>query len=337
MVREPPAAAELLGAADGTDRRAIGRLGRLLSYVENTADPVAVLDLFPSVPLTTRVLGITGPPGAGKSTLVAALVTTRRGSGRRVAVLAVDPSSEVSGGALLGDRIRMQALSETPGVFVRSLANRGHLGGLAPRLPAMIRALCYAGFDEIIVETVGVGQSETEVKTAVDTSVVVLCPGLGDSVQAAKAGVLEIADIYVVNKADLPDAGDVVRDLRSAVLYGVARKPGTWYPAVVSAVAARSDVADLTEALDKHASWLRDGTGLAGRRHGAVVGEVRGVLDAHIKQHLAAILARPEFAGLTQPTDPAVGPGAGPRGAAVQAVVAALAVSLQSPDRQAAE
>lgn len=322
---EPPAVGELLGAADGTDRKAIGRLGRVLSVAENTADPVAVLDLFPAVPAETRVLGITGPPGAGKSTLVAALVTARQREGRRVAVLAIDPSSQLSGGALLGDRIRMQALSELPGVFVRSIANRGHLGGLAPRLPVMIRALSYAGFDEIIVETVGVGQSETAVRTAVDTSVVVLCPGLGDSVQAAKAGVLEIADIYVVNKADLPDAGDVTRDLRSAVLYGVTRAPGAWLPAVVTAVATRGELTDLLRTLGNHASWLRDGPGLAQRRRAAVTGELRGVLDACVQEHLEAVLSRPDFAAVLERIES----GAAPRGDTIQSLIAALSASLR--------
>jgi LAO/AO transport system kinase len=317
--------ADLADTAGAADRRVVGRLGRLLSHLENTANPGSVLDLFPPIPDATRVVGITGPPGAGKSTLVAALVASRRGVGRRVAVLAVDPSSQVSGGALLGDRIRMQALGEDPGVFVRSVANRGHLGGLAVRLPVMTRALSYAGYDEIVVETVGVGQSETAVRTAVDTAVVVLCPGQGDAVQAAKAGVLEIADTYVVNKADLPAAGNVVRDVRSAVLYGVVKTPDAWLPKVVTAIASTGEIADLVEALDAHAEWLRAGPVLRQRRRSCIAGELQGVLDAYVTQRLGAILAGPEYVDLAERVES----GGLPRATAIEAVIAELTTSLR--------
>jgi LAO/AO transport system kinase len=198
---------ELLGAArDGSIRAA----GRLLSLVESDrrAEVLAVLPVCP-----VRTIGITGPPGAGKSTTVAVLVSAYRAAGLRVAVLAVDPSSPYSGGALLGDRIRMAAHIDDPDVLIRSVATRGHLGGLAAAVPAAIRLLAALGYDLVVLETVGVGQSEIEIAAVADPTVAILNPGAGDAIQAAKAGLLEIADILVVNKADREGADQTARDL----------------------------------------------------------------------------------------------------------------------------
>ncbi|MGA4788936.1 ArgK/MeaB family GTPase [Nocardia sp. AB354] len=230
-------AKRLLAAAREGSLRATGRL---LSMVENGSRD-EVLALLGSV-ATPRVLGVTGPPGAGKSTTVAALVGTYRAQGARVAVLAVDPSSPYSGGALLGDRIRMSAHVGDPGVLIRSVATRGHIGGLAAVVPAAIRLLADLGYDRIVVETVGVGQSEIEVAAVADPTVVILNPGAGDAIQAAKAGLLEVADILVVNKADRLGADRTVRELRgesSAPILTLVAENGT-------------GVAELAEAIDAH-------------------------------------------------------------------------------------
>lgn len=198
---------DLLDAARGGSQRAAGRL---LSLVESERrdDVLAVLPARP-----VRTVGITGPPGAGKSTTVAVLVSAYRARGLRVAVLAVDPSSPYSGGALLGDRIRMAAHINDPDVMIRSVATRGHLGGLAAAVPAAIRLLAALNYDIVVLETVGVGQSEIEIAAVADPTVAILNPGAGDAIQAAKAGLLEIADIIVVNKADREGADQTARDL----------------------------------------------------------------------------------------------------------------------------
>ncbi|MWA02440.1 methylmalonyl Co-A mutase-associated GTPase MeaB [Actinomadura sp. LD22] len=232
---------ELVAEARGGSVRAAGRL---LSLVEGERRE-EVLDVLG--PAAARVVGVTGPPGAGKSTTVAALVGAYRGRGRRVAVLAVDPSSPFSGGALLGDRIRMAAHAADPGVLIRSLAARGHLGGLAAAVPAAVRVLAALGYDPVVVETVGVGQSEIEVASVADPVVVVLAPGAGDAVQAAKAGLLEVADVLVVNKADRDGAERTVRDLRAEtaapILTLVATK-GEGLPRLVEAVEAHARADD---------------------------------------------------------------------------------------------
>ena len=198
---------ELLDAARTGSQRAAGRL---LSLVESDRRD-EVLALLPASPV--RTVGITGPPGAGKSTTVAVLVSAYRAGGLRVAVLAVDPSSPYSGGALLGDRIRMAAHINDPDVMIRSVATRGHLGGLAAAVPAAIRLLAALNYDIVVLETVGVGQSEIEIAAVADPTVAILNPGAGDAIQAAKAGLLEIADIIVVNKADRDGADQTARDL----------------------------------------------------------------------------------------------------------------------------
>lgn len=225
-------------ARNGSPRAA----GRLLSLVEGDRRDEVLASIGPASGRTVRIIGITGPPGAGKSTTVAALVGAYRERGSRVAVLAVDPSSPFSGGALLGDRIRMTAHINDSDVLIRSVASRGHLGGLAAAVPAAIRLLGAIGYDLVLLETVGVGQSEIEIAAVADPTVVILNPGAGDAVQAAKAGLLEVADIVAVNKADRDGAEQTVRDLRAE----------TQAP-IISLIAARGEgIADLVTAIDDH-------------------------------------------------------------------------------------
>lgn len=203
-----------------------------------------------------RVIGVTGAPGVGKSTSTSALVTELRRRDRRVGVLAVDPSSPFSGGALLGDRIRMSDHALDSGVFIRSMASRGHLGGLSWSTPQALRVLDAAGFDVVIIETVGVGQSEVEIAGLADSTIVLLAPGMGDGIQAAKAGILEVGDLYVVNKADREGADRVRRDLRG--MLGLAqRAEGAWRPPVLATVAQDGrGVPEVVDALDEHHDWL---------------------------------------------------------------------------------
>jgi LAO/AO transport system kinase len=213
-------------------------VGRLLSLVEgpHRAEVLAAIE-----PATIRVVGVTGPPGAGKSTTVSALVGAYRAQGLRVAVLAVDPSSPYSGGALLGDRIRMAAHTTDPGVLIRSVAARGHLGGLAAAVPAAVRVLAALAYDLILLETVGVGQSEIEIAALADPTIVVLTPGAGDAVQAAKAGLLEVADLLVVNKADRDGAEQTVRDLHTetdAPILTLVASKGVGLPELIEAIDA---------------------------------------------------------------------------------------------------
>src|SRR4051812_31676303 len=203
------------------------------------------------------VIGLTGSPGVGKSTSTSVLVRAFRDAGQRVGVLAVDPSSPFSGGALLGDRVRMQEHALDAGVFIRSMATRGHLGGLAWATPQALRVLDAAGCDVVVVETVGVGQAEVEVASLADTTVVLVAPGMGDAIQAAKAGILEVADVFVVNKADRDGADQAARDLRHMLSLGERREPGDWQPPIVKTVAARGEgIDDVRAALDKHRDWL---------------------------------------------------------------------------------
>jgi LAO/AO transport system kinase len=212
-----------------------------------------------------RIVGLTGSPGVGKSTSTNALVGELRKRGHRVAVLAVDPSSPFSGGALLGDRIRMGDHVLDPEVFIRSMAARGHLGGLSWATPQALRVLDAAGFDYVLVETVGVGQSEVEVAGLADSTIVLLAPGMGDGIQAAKAGILEIGDLYVVNKADRDGADKVRRDLRSMLALS-ERREGAWKPPVLKTTAATGEgVSEVVDALEEHHAWLAE-TGELGRR-----------------------------------------------------------------------
>ena len=231
-------------------------LGRVLSMVEDGDERVrSVLKDLKSPDEGTRIIGVTGSPGAGKSTVTSALVRAFRARELKTAVLAVDPTSPFSGGALLGDRVRMQEHATDPGVFIRSMGSRGQLGGLAAATPQAARVLAAAGYQVIFVETVGVGQAEVEVASAADTTVVIVVPGMGDSIQAAKAGVLEAADVLVVNKADRPDTQATVRDLRGMV----ALATGSWKPPIVTTVATSGEgVEELVRQLDRHWAWLAD-------------------------------------------------------------------------------
>src|SRR5689334_12525713 len=225
-----------------------------------------------------QIVGITGAPGVGKSTSTNALVKALRATDKRVGVLAVDPSSPFSGGALLGDRVRMQDHALDKEVFIRSMASRGHLGGLAWSTPQALRVLDAAGCDVVLIETVGVGQSEIEVVALADTTVVLLAPGAGDGVQAAKAGILEVADVFAVNKADRDGAGRTVRDLEQAVAMGDAGDRAGWRPPVVRTVAVRGEgVDDLVGALDAHRAWLDVSGDRARRRRARAVAEIEAV------------------------------------------------------------
>lgn len=235
----------------------IRALARSITIVETQSEQARQL-LAAIAPLaaehTPQVIGITGSPGVGKSTITAALVSAFRKEGKRVAVLAVDPSSPFSGGALLGDRIRMQQHANDPGVYIRSMASRGHLGGLAATTPQVIAVLAAARFDVVLIETVGVGQSEVEIAATADSTIVLLAPGMGDGIQAAKAGILEIGDIFAVNKADRDGAQTTAREVQQMIALG--NWPG-WRPSVVLTVGNREDgIDDLLAAIEAHRQWL---------------------------------------------------------------------------------
>ncbi|GHA74100.1 methylmalonyl Co-A mutase-associated GTPase MeaB [Streptomyces termitum] len=254
-------------------------VARLISLVEG-ASPQLREVMAELAPLTggAYVVGLTGSPGVGKSTSTSALVTAYRRAGKRVGVLAVDPSSPFSGGALLGDRVRMADHASDPGVYIRSMATRGHLGGLARSAPQAIRVLDAAGCEVVLVETVGVGQSEVEIAGQADTSVVLLAPGMGDGIQAAKAGILEIGDVYVVNKADRDGAEATARELNHMLGLGEARAPGDWRPPIVKTVASRGEgVEELVEALEKHRAWAAEHGVLAERRRDRAAREVETI------------------------------------------------------------
>jgi LAO/AO transport system kinase len=263
----PDAAArgrELAGSTLAGDRRA---LARLLTAVENRT-PVAEAGLrrLHLEAGRTHLVGITGAPGAGKSTLVAALIGEIRASGRTVAVIAVDPSSPITGGAILGDRVRMQAYAADDGVFIRSMASRGHAGGLAASSVAAATVLDAAGFDLVLLETVGTGQSEVEVAAAADTTVVLEAPEMGDEVQAIKAGLLEVADIVVVNKGDRPGAQRTASELRAMLTVGASpragmspERPHPKRPEVLVTTATTGDgIAELLAAISRHRQGLQE-------------------------------------------------------------------------------
>ncbi|MER6550040.1 methylmalonyl Co-A mutase-associated GTPase MeaB [Streptomyces sp. NPDC001725] len=264
-------------------------VARLISLVEG-ASPQLREVMAALAPLAGHayVVGLTGSPGVGKSTSTSALVSAYRKAGKRVAVLAVDPSSPFSGGALLGDRVRMSEHASDPGVYIRSMATRGHLGGLAWSAPQAIRVLDAAGCDVILVETVGVGQSEVEIASQADTSVVLLAPGMGDGIQAAKAGILEIGDVYVVNKADRDGADATARELNHMLGLGESRGPGDWRPPIVKTVAARGEGLDeVVEALEKHRAWMEERSVLAERRTARAAREVETIAVTALRERIA--------------------------------------------------
>jgi LAO/AO transport system kinase len=236
-----------------------------------------------------RVIGLTGSPGVGKSTMTSALLGAYRQRGLRAGVLAVDPSSPFTGGALLGDRIRMQDHATDEGVFIRSMATRGQLGGLAAATPQAVRVLDAAGFDVIMVETVGVGQAEVEVASLADSTLVVVAPGMGDAVQAAKAGILETGDVFVVNKADKPGAQEAIRDLRTMIAMA-QRGPGDWKPPIVSTQAMTgTGIEELAGRIDEHWAWL-DSSGEGGRRRLARAREeIAALALAALRQRMSGL------------------------------------------------
>jgi LAO/AO transport system kinase len=277
----------LVAAARAGDPRS---LARLVSLVENGSPSLrSVMRAVAPYTGHARVVGLTGSPGVGKSTVTGALVRSYRALDLRVGVLAVDPTSPFSGGALLGDRVRMTEHATDPGVFIRSMASRGQLGGLSWAAPQALRILDAAGFDVIGVETVGVGQAEVEIASLADTTLVIVAPGMGDSVQAAKAGILEIADILVVNKSDRPGAQDVVRDLRT-MLSMVRYDRGTWKPPIVAICAATGEgIDELHTRLDAHWAWLGESGERDRRRLARAREEISAIAVAEIRRRLGGL------------------------------------------------
>jgi LAO/AO transport system kinase len=266
-------------------------VARLISLVEG-ASPQLREVMAALAPLAGHayVVGLTGSPGVGKSTSTSALVSAYRRAGKRVGVLAVDPSSPFSGGALLGDRVRMSDHASDPGVYIRSMATRGHLGGLAWAAPQAIRVLDAAGCDVVLVETVGVGQSEVDIASQADTSVVLLAPGMGDGIQAAKAGILEIGDVYVVNKADRAGAPPTARELNHMLGLGGSRGPGDWRPPIVKTVAARGEgIDEVVEALEKHRAWMEERGVLAERRAARAAREVETIAVTALRERIGSL------------------------------------------------
>jgi LAO/AO transport system kinase len=294
-------------ARDG-DHRSVGRL---ITLVENAAPELRdVMAALAPHAGRARLIGLTGSPGVGKSTTTSALLTSYRARGERVGVLAVDPTSPFSGGALLGDRVRMQEHATDREVYIRSMGTRGHLGGVSWATPQAIRVLDAVGCDVVIIETVGVGQAEVEIASLADTTVVMLAPGLGDGIQAAKAGILEIADLYVVNKADRDGATQTVRDLKAMLTLGDKPKPGAWKPPVLSTVSARSEgIAELVEALDRHREWLDSSGELVSRRKLRAAEEIEALAVTALRERIGDLrggtlldeLADKVLAGETDP------------------------------------
>ncbi len=276
------------------DRRA---LARVVTLIENNApearDILAQLHLHGG---RAHVIGITGSPGAGKSTLVTQLVRELRRRDQRVGVVAVDPSSPFSGGAILGDRIRMQELAGDPHVFIRSMASRGSLGGLAISTRDVVRALDAAGFDTIVIETVGAGQAEVEIVRAAQSVIVVAVPGMGDDIQAIKAGILEIADIFVVNKADRPGADQTAAELRMLLSLDEHRKERAWRPPILKTIASSGEgVPALADALAEHANFLRASGQLVSRGSRQARSEVIALLHQALLERLETTVPSDEW------------------------------------------
>jgi LAO/AO transport system kinase len=298
MRRSAVSVPELVERARSGDARAVARL---ISLVED-ASPLLREVMAGLAPYTgnAQIVGVTGSPGVGKSTSTSALVTELRKSGKRVGVLAVDPSSPFSGGALLGDRIRMQDHALDKDVYIRSMASRGHLGGLSWSTPQALRVLDAAGCDVVLVETVGVGQSEVEIAGLADTTLVLLAPGMGDGVQAAKAGILEIGDVYVVNKADRDGAEQVRRELRTMI--SLAERPeGSWKPPIVLTVAqAGQGVDEVVQAIDEHRAWMESSGELERRRVRRARDEIEAIAVTALRARWGDVHGRTELDELAE-------------------------------------
>ncbi|MGH9008271.1 MAG: methylmalonyl Co-A mutase-associated GTPase MeaB [Acidimicrobiia bacterium] len=269
-------------------------IARLISMVESGGDAAhaAMAKLYPHTG-DAYTVGITGAPGAGKSTLTDKLISRIRKDDVEVGVLAIDPSSPFSGGAILGDRVRMQDHATDPGVFIRSMATRGHLGGLSLATPQAVRVLDAAGKPWVLIETVGVGQVEIEVAGEADTTLVVVNPGWGDAVQAAKAGLLEIADLFVVNKADRDGAAETVRDLEFMLDLSL---DSDWRPPIVKTVASKGEGLDeLWEAILSHRAFLGSDGRLAARRTKRIREELRAIVVASLYERAGELLAGERF------------------------------------------
>ncbi len=272
-------------------------IARLISLVEDGGQELgpAMEKIYPKTGSAYSV-GITGAPGAGKSTLTEKLIGRVRRDGLEVGVLAVDPSSPFSGGALLGDRVRMQSHATDEGVFIRSMATRGHLGGISLATPEAVRVLDATGSRVILIETVGVGQAEVEITDACDTTLVVLNPGWGDSVQTAKAGLMEIADVFVINKADRPGAKDTVRELKQMLQMTDA----AWKPPVVETIAVKGEgIDDLWAAVEKHRAHQEETGSLEGRRRRRIERELKEIVAERYRARVDAE-ATDELKSLTE-------------------------------------
>ncbi|MBI3257090.1 MAG: methylmalonyl Co-A mutase-associated GTPase MeaB [Actinobacteria bacterium] len=282
---------QLVDAARGGDRAA---LARALTLVEEGGAPAREVGRFAfGHGGSAYTVGITGAPGAGKSTLTNALIAEVRAAGQEVAVLAIDPSSPFSGGAILGDRVRMQDHALDPGVFIRSMATRGHLGGLSLATPQAIRVLDAAAKPWVLVETVGVGQVEVEIAGSADTTVVVVNPGWGDAVQANKAGLMEIADLFVINKADRAGAGETRRDLE---LMLELSNLGSWRPPIIETVAVQSKgVDDLWRAIGEHRAHIESTGQLAERRARRLRDELRSIVLYRLEEKALSLTSGAAF------------------------------------------
>ena len=287
---------QIVDALRGGDR---GALARALSLVEQGGTPSREIGAL-AYPLggRTYTVGLTGAPGAGKSTLTSALIAEIRGRGETVSVLAIDPSSPFTGGAILGDRVRMQDHALDDGVFIRSMATRGHLGGLALATPQAIRVLDAAGAPWVLLETVGVGQVEVEVAGAADTTVVVVNPGWGDAVQANKAGLMEIADVFVINKADRAGVNDTRRDLETMLEMTDIRQ-GDWRPPILATVAARGEgITQLWDAVGEHRAHLDATGGLQRRREKRLLDELRTIVARSLERRAYELTSTDAFEAL---------------------------------------